>query len=621
MRIGEICLIVSLSLLLGCVPAAECKDYTKQSAYSHQKALKIPKMKLNLEKCFPELINERQQGKRAVPKLRGGAGGSHYGIMGIRGTGRGGGGKGKRHVGSGTIGHGGGGGSGSGYGRGVGGLGGLVGGNGAQGAMLSTVEGGQDQNEQAVSLKNRPPGYDDWGAEIYLSNDDTMSLSSAQRIIYAIDNFLPLPAEHIRPHELLNYFSFRTKSPDKENHFSVLAHIAASPKESQQFTLALSINGRPLSKANRRKAAVTWVLDRSGSMSDEGRLNYLKDGLNRMLKEMKKGDIASFVLFDHEVCVPIENYVAGRDDKKVVKKMIKLLGPRGSTDVHQGLVRGYRIADGSYQKSYSNRVILVTDALTNTGIVDENIISTISKYYDSRQIRLSGVGVGRNFNDSLLNRLTERGRGAYVFLGSKQEVDTVFGTRFISLIETTALDVHFKLHLPESLKMKFFHGEESSTLKKDVQAVHYFANTSQLFLSDLITRDGRLNMKDNIKLTIEYKDPETDSNMKEEHAFNLGTIHMDAYNIKKGRLITTWVSLLHEMAERPVPSSHPSRPDTWNDAKGWQICLDGLKDLARMSAGLRQDKEARQVTSLWNKYCARFRKPRNPLRHPVLSKR
>ena len=33
-------------------------------------------------------------------------------------------------------------------------------------------------------------GYHDWGAAIYLSNDDTMSLSSAQRVIYAIDQFL-----------------------------------------------------------------------------------------------------------------------------------------------------------------------------------------------------------------------------------------------------------------------------------------------------------------------------------------------------------------------------------------------------------------------------------------------
>ena len=42
----------------------------------------------------------------------------------------------------------------------------------------------------------------------------------------------------------------------------------------------------------------------------------------------------------------------------------------------------------------------------------------MSRFYDSRRIRLSGVGVGSSFNDYLLDRLTERGKGAYVFLGS-----------------------------------------------------------------------------------------------------------------------------------------------------------------------------------------------------------
>jgi len=61
-----------------------------------------------------------------------------------------------------------------------------------------------------VAAAEAPSGYHDFGASIYLSNDDTMSLSSAQRVMFAIDGFLPIPREHIRPHELLNYFSFET---------------------------------------------------------------------------------------------------------------------------------------------------------------------------------------------------------------------------------------------------------------------------------------------------------------------------------------------------------------------------------------------------------------------------
>src|SRR5690606_6778393 len=131
--------------------------------------------------------------------------------------------------------------------------------------------------------------------------------------------------------------------------------------------------------------------------------------------------------------------------------------------LHAGLTRGYELADRAYQPQYTNRVLLVTDALANRGDTDPRTLAMVSDWYDSRRIRLSGIGVGKDFNDALLDRLTEKGRGAYVFLGTEAEVEAVFGDRFVSLIETTANDVHFRLHLPPSLRMQVFHGEEAST--------------------------------------------------------------------------------------------------------------------------------------------------------------
>lgn len=460
--------------------------------------------------------------------------------------------------------------------------------------------------------------YEDWGAEIYLSNDDTMSLSSAQRVIYAIDNFLPLPLDHIRPHELLNYFSFETLSVGDDDDFSVLADVAEDPREDGIYSLSLAVRGRPVDRASRRNMVLTWVIDRSGSMHDEGRMDYLKRGLRRSVNELKDGDMVHMVLFDHEVCVPVENFVVGRDKISDLERAVDALRPMGATDIHKGLSRGYEIADRTYQAEYSNRVILITDALTNTGVTDERMISMISKYYDGRRIRLSGVGVGRDFNDSLLDRLTERGKGAYVFLGSQAEVDAVFGPRFISMIETTALDVHFQLHLPESLRMNVFYGEESSTVKEDVQAIHYFANTSQLFLSDLMARGGEIRPQDDVMLTIEYKDPETGDELFEEYALNLGEIHGEAFNVRKARLIMAWVDLLAQMAARPIPSMYSYSIGAWEDADGWNACEDGRVELGHLFEGLEKDGEATRVVDLWDKYCSRYERPRNPVKRQIV---
>jgi Ca-activated chloride channel homolog len=477
--------------------------------------------------------------------------------------------------------------------------------------------------EEAPAIARDPDpdaAYHDWGAAIYLSNDDTMSLSSAQRVIFAIDNFLPLPAAHIRPHELLNYFSFDTKTVGQGDDFSVDASIAPDPEQAGIYSLALAVRGRPVGLDERRNANLSLVIDRSGSMSAEGRMTYLKRGLEQMTGQLKQGDMVHLVLFDHEVCTAVENFVVGRDRPAVLMQAIRSLEPRGSTDLHMGLNAGYQLADRTYQPTYGNRVVMITDAIANTGVTDEQLIATVGKYYDERRIRLSGVGVGRDFNDGLLDALTERGKGAYVFLGSEAEVDAVFGPRFISLVETTALDVHFQLHLPPSLRMNVFYGEESSTVKEDVQAIHYFANTSQLFLSDLMVRGGqtggKLRAQDSIMLTIEYEDPDSGDEMIEEYAFNLGEVSEASKNVRKGRLIMRFIDGLQWMASRPMPGAWGSHGQSWEDGEAWEACEAGRGELAKLAEGLQDDREVQRVTGLWDQYCARYSQPREPVRRP-----
>jgi Ca-activated chloride channel family protein len=441
-----------------------------------------------------------------------------------------------------------------------------------------------------------------------------MSLSSAQRIIYAIDRYLPLPPEHIRPHELLNYFSFNTIPVAETDDFSVVAEIAANPDKEGIYDLALAVKGRPMDINTRRNGALTLVIDRSGSMADEGRMNYLKQGLRKMVSQLKPGDLVNMVVFDHNVCSPLENYVVGRDRPQVLDRAIEGLKPRGSTDLYSGLSQGYQLADRSYQPTYSNRVMLVTDALANTGVTDSRAIAMVGKYYDDRRIRLSGVGVGSDFNDDLLDKLTERGKGAYVFLGSEQEVDAVFGGRFISLLETTALDVHFQLHLPPSLRMNVFYGEEASAVKEEVQAIHYFANTSQLFFSELMARGGKLRPEDWIMMTIEYEDPETGAQTMEEVAWNLGDIQGASANLDKARMLMDFTQRLGELAYRPAPSGYRTWAGGWEDQGAWQICDEGRRKLAQRAAKIQSDSEVARVRGLWEKMCSRYPEPAQPSR-------
>jgi Ca-activated chloride channel family protein len=456
-----------------------------------------------------------------------------------------------------------------------------------------------------------PPPEEGWGAATYLSNDDSMSLSSAQRVLFAIDEHLPLPPQHVRPHELLNYFSFQTSAVPEGHDFSVRAEIAPSRVEPGLYTLGLAVAGRPVGRQGRRNVALTLVVDRSGSMKEEGRMDFLKRGLLRMVRELEDGDVVHVVTFDHRVCNPLRNFVVGRDDLSVLTRTIHAIEPSGRTNLHAGLELGYQLADASYQPKHSNRVVVITDALANTGVTNAATMGMVSDWYDARRIRLSGVGVGRDFDDALLDRLTEKGRGAYVFLGSEAEVDAVFGERFTSLVETVANDVHFRLHLPPSLRMQAFHGEEASTSKQEVQAVHFFADTSQLLLADLEAWDGHLRPQDDVMLEIEYQHPESGQTLVEDHVFTLGAIgaeagpEVEADNVRKAEVITTFVQGIERQAARGTPARWQPRPGTWLDPDALEDCASTRAQLRELAADSR-DPEVTRVLSLWDGYCTRF---------------
>jgi Ca-activated chloride channel homolog len=402
-------------------------------------------------------------------------------------------------------------------------------------------------DEMTVRKTAEPQAPDmDWGATVYLSNDDSMSLASAQRLLYAVQNNVRFQASQIRPHELLNYFSFDTEPVRDGQMFSVLA--SAEQTAPGTFTLAMAVRG---AMPPRLPLDLTLVVDRSGSMSDEGRLDYVKRALHLVDTGLRDGDRVDMVIFDNEVCTPLEGFVVGRDERALFRTAIDDLRPRASTNLDLGLQTGYQLAVAHANESFkgsddrNHRVMLLTDALLNTGSVDVNVVSEIGKAYDSHGIRLTGVGVGREFNDAMLDKLTEKGKGAYVYLGSEAVVDRLFGVGFESLTRTIAHDVRFALDLPDSLAMKRFYGEEASTNPEEVQPINYYAGTSQVFLQDLAVRPGRLDHDDPLTLTISYKDAVSGKLSEQEFRSTIGALLSgDQHNLHKARALMSWTDVL-----------------------------------------------------------------------------
>ncbi len=423
----------------------------------------------------------------------------------------------------------------------------------------------------------------DWGGVVYLSNDDSSSLASPQRLLYALDRGASFTTGQIRPHELLNYFNFDTVEPAQGDVFGVA--VSSERLDDSTLSLALAVKG---ASPPRDDLDLTVVVDRSGSMSAEGRMAYTQRALHKMSDQLHRGDRVNLVVFDHEVCTPLKNYVVGRDDPATLARVIDAMTPRGSTDLNLGLKTGYALAKSVADRSRAGRVMVFTDAILNTGDVNPETVSEIGHALDDQGIRLTGVGVGSEFRDDVLDKLTEKGKGAYVFLGSERVVDRLFGAGFNGLVQTIAYDVHFALDLPPSLGMKKFYGEESSTHIEDVQPTNFQAGNAQLFLEDLAIQPGRLNQADPISLTATWVDPQTGAKREQSWTTTVGdALSADPHNSRKGHALMDWSDVL--LAK----------------AMGGDACGQPFQDYRRSIYGLEGDAEIAYVSELLGKWCGR----------------
>ncbi len=176
------------------------------------------------------------------------------------------------------------------------------------------------------------------------------------------------------------------------------------------------------------------VIDRSGSMYDERRLEFVVEAVKFLADNLSDQDKVSIVAFADKAKVIITPEAAR--DKSAIKRAIDdidLLEIGGGTQMALGM----RAAIDEVKKNLSpdrlNRVLVLTDGQTYE---ETACIDLVEKNRD--QISFSTMGVGVEFNEKLLQRVSQDSNGKYHFIGDPAEIPNIFedelqGLRSVSL--------------------------------------------------------------------------------------------------------------------------------------------------------------------------------------------
>ncbi|MFF0479852.1 von Willebrand factor type A domain-containing protein [Streptomyces sp. NPDC004435] len=280
---------------------------------------------------------------------------------------------------------------------------------------------------------------------------DTASYGYARRSL--AEGRLPDPST-VRPEEFVN--SFRPDYPrPADDGFSVTVDGAATGAEGWSL-VRVGLATRGADRAGERPpAALTFVVDVSGSMSEPGRLDLVQHSLRLAADELRDDDSVALVAFsdEAETLLPMTRLGEARPR---VREAVDALAVRSSTNLEAGLRTGYDVASEGRREGATNRVVLLSDALANSGETGADaLLGHIDEQRREHGITLFGVGVGSDYGDELMERLADKGDGQTTYVSTREQARKVFVDQLPAQVELRARDAKAQVAFDQETVERF----------------------------------------------------------------------------------------------------------------------------------------------------------------------
>jgi len=240
-----------------------------------------------------------------------------------------------------------------------------------------------------------------------------------------------------------------------------LSHPYVERGSSGEVLLNLKIKGDEVEMLKRMAVNLVLVIDRSGSMSDKGKMEYAKSAAKQIIGSLGNQDRVAIVAYssDVQLLYPAQFLT----DKEYAFRVIDSIYPTNSTNLSGGLITGIDQLNALKREGYLNRVILLSDGLANMGITDIGQLSTIASNAAKRGIHITTMGLGLNYDENLMMNLAEYGAGNYYFIESPTQLAGIFQKEFGQLAKTVGKDPEITLSLAPGVVIDEVYGYTHTT--------------------------------------------------------------------------------------------------------------------------------------------------------------
>ncbi|MFE8599037.1 vWA domain-containing protein [Archangium violaceum] len=280
---------------------------------------------------------------------------------------------------------------------------------------------------------------------------DTASYAVSRR--YLNQGALP-PHAAVRVEEFVNYFKYRY-TPPEQGAFTVHLEGAPSPFNANRHFVRVGVQGKIVSRSQRKPAHLVFLVDTSGSMSQPDKLPLAKEAMKLAVKNLNENDTVALVTYagsTRDVLSPTP-----ATNLEAIYKAIDTLESGGGTAMGSGMQMAYKHAVKKASGNAVSRVVVLTDGDANIGpnVSADSMLNSIQGYV-KEGVTLSTIGFGMgNYRDDLMEKLANKGNGNCFYIDSYKEARKVFETQLTGTLEVIAKDVKIQVEFDPKVVSRY----------------------------------------------------------------------------------------------------------------------------------------------------------------------
>lgn len=226
--------------------------------------------------------------------------------------------------------------------------------------------------------------------------------------------------------------------------------------QGEMSTLYLDVSFKPpsldIAQSAQRASDIIVILDRSGSMAGANKMPYAKAAIRDLLSRLNGHDRFALISFSDNAIAHSPLVSVDGTQREQLLVTLNNIQTGGGTNIGEGLNLAASLLT-DLQQNRASKVLLLSDGQVNQGITDLSGLNQLVSKITQQESVLSSIGMGLDFNETLMSSLADFGMGSYAYLEDLSGLGEIFAQNLNATRNIYAASSHLVLNLAHGVEL------------------------------------------------------------------------------------------------------------------------------------------------------------------------